>query len=117
AGDLLKDWLNFFSSLPDINHVSIPRKLVPAGKYKASLHGFSDASERGFAAAVYLRTVSSTGRVDIRLVLAKSKVAPLRTRMTIPKLELSGAALLTRLLNHTATSLRSGIDLENTVDA
>lgn len=117
AGDLLKDWLNFFSSLPDINHVSIPRKLVPAGKYKASLHGFSDASERGFAAAVYLRTVSSTGRVDIRLVLAKSKVAPLRTRMTIPKLELSGAALLTRLLNHTATSLRSVIDLENTVYA
>lgn len=117
TGDLLKDWLNFFSSLPDINQVSLPRKLVPAGNYKASLHGFSDASERGYAAVVYLRTVSSTGKVDVRLVLAKSKVAPLRTRLTIPKLELSGAALLARLLNHLATSLRPVIDLEDTVYA
>lgn len=117
SGDLLRDWLGFFSSLPEINRVSLPRKLVPAGKYKASLHGFCDASDHGYAAAVYLRTVDSDGRVEVCLVVAKCKVAPLRTRLTIPKLELSGAALLTRLLNHTVSVLHDVINLEGEVYA
>lgn len=115
--DLLKDWVEIHSSLPEINKISLPRKLFPAGNCRATLHGFCDASERGYAAAVYLRTVTSAGDVDVRLVLAKSKVAPIRTRLTIPKLELSGAALLTKLLNHAVSVFRGSVKLENTVYA
>ncbi|KAI5640444.1 pao retrotransposon peptidase domain-containing protein [Phthorimaea operculella] len=100
-----------------IVHIAIPRKLVPSVGCKATLHGFCDASERGYAAAVYLRTASSTGTVHVRLVMAKSKVAPVRTRWTIPKLELAGAALLARLLNHVTCNLRGTINLDETVYA
>ncbi|KAI5630846.1 pao retrotransposon peptidase domain-containing protein [Phthorimaea operculella] len=93
------------------------RKLVPSVGCKATLHGFCDASERGYAAAVYLRTASSTGTVHVRLVMAKSKVAPVRTRWTIPKLDLAGAALLARLLNHVTCNLRGTITLDETVYA
>lgn len=117
TGDLLSDWEAFFSTLPEINQVTLPRKLLPAGKCRATLIGFCDASERGFAAVVYLRTVSAAGVVDVHLVMAKSKVAPLRTRLTIPKLELSGAALLVRLLNHVASTLKDSVDLEESVYA
>lgn len=117
SGDLLSDWEYFFSSLLEINRVELPRKLFPSGKYRATLHGFSDASERGFAAAVYLRTVSSAGVVDVHLVMAKSKVAPIRTHLTIPKLELSGAALLVRLLNHVTKNLKDTVNLEKCVFA
>ncbi|KAI5632225.1 pao retrotransposon peptidase domain-containing protein [Phthorimaea operculella] len=58
-----------------------------------------------------------TGTVHVRLVMAKSKVAPVRTRWTIPKLELAGAALLARLLNHVTCNLRGTINLDETVYA
>ncbi|KAI5651837.1 pao retrotransposon peptidase domain-containing protein [Phthorimaea operculella] len=117
SGELLKDWLKFVTTLPGIVHIAIHRKLVPSVGCKATLHGFCDASERGYAAAVYLRTASSTGTVHVRLVMAKSKVAPVRTRWTIPKLELAGAALLARLLNHVTCNLRGTINLDETVYA
>jgi hypothetical protein len=117
SGNMLSDWEVFFSTLPEINQVELPRKLLPAGKCRVTLHGFCDASERGYAAAVYLRTVSSAGSVDLHLVMAKSKVAPLRTRLTIPKMELSGAALLVRLLNHVASTLKDTMNLEEIVYA
>ncbi|XP_045453733.1 uncharacterized protein LOC123663035 [Melitaea cinxia] len=108
---ILKDWLLFASSLPAINMISLPRAMLPPGKHTASLHGFSDASERGYAAAVYLRTVTMDGQVKVSLVMAKSKVAPLRTALTIPKLELSGAALLARLLNHVMSTLCPSVNI------
>ncbi|KAI5639058.1 pao retrotransposon peptidase domain-containing protein [Phthorimaea operculella] len=117
SGTHTQDWLKFVTTLPGIVHIAIPRKLVPSVGCKATLHGFCDASERGYAAAVYLRTASSTGTVHVRLVMAKSKVAPVRTRWTIPKLELAGAALLARLLNHVTCNLRGTINLDETVYA
>lgn len=111
-GELRRDWESFVSSLPEVNRISIPRPFLPLGKFKASLHGFSDASERGYSAVIYLRTVDATGTVGLHLITAKSKVAPLRTRWTIPKLELSGAALLVRLLNHVCATLGRSIDFD-----
>ena len=63
------------------------------------LHGFCDASERAYAAVVYLRMVDTTGNVQVTLITSKTKVAPIK-RMTIPRLELCGAYLLARLLFH-----------------
>lgn len=114
---LLEEWVSFVSTLVGINQIALPRKLLPSVGCRATLHGFCDASERGYAASVYLRTISPTGTVEVRLVMAKSKVAPVRTRWTIPKLELAGAALLTRLLNHVASNLRGTINLDDTVYA
>ncbi|XP_025266779.1 uncharacterized protein LOC112638780 [Camponotus floridanus] len=65
------------------------------------LHGFADASERGYAAVVYLR--SSTGR-GITLHLLTGKVAPVKP-VSLPRLELCAAALLTNLVVHTRTLL------------
>ncbi|CAK1595185.1 unnamed protein product [Parnassius mnemosyne] len=60
GGALMREWLSMLSSLPDINRVSMPRCFLPHGKCRATLHGFCDASEKGYAAAVYLRTSSET---------------------------------------------------------
>lgn len=111
-GDLLSHWLRFYSTLPDIQLVSLPRPILPPGRYRASLHGFCDASEHGYAAVVYLRTVDSKRSVRVSLIVGKSKVAPVRTKLTIPKLELSGAALLTRLLNHIVSTLGQWVQFD-----
>ena len=48
---------------------------------------------------IYLRLTDSDGNVHISLIIAKTKVAPIK-RLTIPRLELCGAHLLAQLLNH-----------------
>ena len=68
------------------------------------LHGFSDASEKAYGAVVYVRATYENSNPTCRIVVAKSKVAPLQQR-TIPELELCGAVLLTNLLETTASIL------------
>ena len=76
---------------------------------EVELHGFSDASQRAYAAVIYMRSRYSDGRVEVRLVASKSRVAPLK-KQSIPRLELLGAVLLARLVNKfnsTSTQLKS----------
>ena len=68
------------------------------------MHGFSDALEIAYAGAIYLRGVDRAGRVHTSLVMAKTKVAPIK-RMTTPRLELCGALVMARLLKHISVML------------
>ena len=68
------------------------------------IHGFCDASEDAYAAVVYLKSFYKSGKTHVALVMAKSKVAQIR-RQSIPRLELCGAVLLARLLNHLSSVL------------
>ena len=63
------------------------------------VHRFGDASESAYASVVYLRMVDTNDQVHVALVISKTKVAPIK-RLTIPRLELCGAALLADLLYH-----------------
>ena len=89
------------SELVVLSSKRIPRCYFPKDAHIVSmqLHGFSDASEVAYAGVVYLRMVDTTHRIHVSLVLSKTKVAPIR-RLTIPRLELCGAHLLTGLLHH-----------------
>lgn len=69
---------------------------------RVSLHVFTDASSRAYAAAAYLRIADAEGRVKVNLVALKCRLTP-PNGDTIPRLELLGALLGARLLN----SLRS----------
>ena len=63
------------------------------------LHGFSDASEDAYSAVVYIRGEDTTGTFLTGIVMAKTRVSPLK-RLTIPRLEMCGAHLLSQLLQH-----------------
>ena len=75
------------------------------------LHCFSDASERAYAAVIYLRSSYSDGHVDVNLIAAKTKVAPLKTQ-SIPRLELLGANILVRL----ETTVKNALQLTQTIE-
>lgn len=95
--DSIRDkWLAWCKSLPDLDSVHIPRfvGLIPTVPW--DIHTFVDASELAFAAAVYVRGLDSGGNVCCRLVMAKTRVAPLR-RLSIPRIELQAAVLGARL--------------------
>ena len=102
-------WDTLVDDLPRLQHFSVPRWVGLSRDLRfAELHGFSDASERAFAACLYLRTVDSKGNVNSILLTSKSKVAPLK-QVTLPRLELCGALLLVRLTHR----VRRILSLEN----
>ncbi|XP_059047611.1 uncharacterized protein LOC131843038 [Achroia grisella] len=94
-----KSWSELIADFPHLNKVSISRYVITDQPFVCQLHGFSDASERGYAACIYLRIQNTHGNY-VKLLLAKSRVAPLKQKLTIPKLELNGALLLIRLTKH-----------------
>ncbi|XP_047040800.1 uncharacterized protein LOC124645101 [Helicoverpa zea] len=70
------------------------------------LHIFTDASQNAYGACAYIRTYSDQSSVSVKLLCAKSKVAPVKTVCTIPRLELCGALLGARLYRKILSSLR-----------
>lgn len=60
------------------------------------IHGFSDASEKEYACVTYFRFLPDN-KYSMFFIMAKSKVAPLKT-VSILRLELLGAVLLEKLL-------------------
>ncbi|XP_042892723.1 uncharacterized protein LOC122266866 [Penaeus japonicus] len=73
-------------------------------KDNIELHGFGDASEKGYGACVYLRVPVDNSSFKVSLVMSKSRVAPIKA-LTLPRLELMGALLCSRLVNFVKNSL------------
>ncbi|XP_075157336.1 uncharacterized protein LOC142230582 [Haematobia irritans] len=91
---MVKEWDAIIKTLPAIGEVRIPRWLSTSSSMEIEVHGFADASEKAFAAVIYVRAANK-----ISLLAAKSKVNPIKNRKTLPKLELCAAHLLAKLLH------------------
>ena len=77
---------------------------------EVSLHGLSDASEKAYGAVIYIRATYENHPPTVQLVVAKSRVLPLKEKRTIPELELCGAVLLIDLLQ----TVQQTLELEPT---
>lgn len=99
--DIQRAWQQWRCELPSLSSKGVPRCYFPKTVQVVStqIHGFCDASEEAYAGVVYLRMVDSKGDIHISLVMSKTKVAPIK-RMSIPRLELCGAQVLAKLLDH-----------------
>lgn len=105
--DIYTEWIHLYKQLHQLSNLHIPRQITSSrGKVaKYELHGFSDASEIGYGACVYLKGIQDTGVVTIQLVCSKSRVAPVKS-ITLPRLELCGALVLAKLMNNTTKALK-----------
>ena len=78
---------------------------------RVELHGFCDSSTEVYSAVVYFRIVYCGG-VKVSFVASKTKVAPLKT-ITIPRLELLGCLLLSKLIKEIMVGSNSRIKYDD----
>ncbi|KAB0799710.1 hypothetical protein PPYR_07590 [Photinus pyralis] len=91
-------WEEISSQLLTIGVIKIPRCVATDPTSSLELHGFSDASVRAYGACIYIREILLDNSVRCQLLCAKSRIASLKT-LTLPKLELCAALLLTDLFS------------------
>lgn len=106
---LNQEWSHYSTQLCEITNIKIHRQTICSNPVKIELHGFSDASEKIYRATIYIRSTNQTGQHTVNLISAKSKVAPIKT-LTIPRLELCGALILSRLMQSVLNCLSVHID-------
>ncbi|XP_070138645.1 uncharacterized protein [Drosophila bipectinata] len=91
-------WQRYLEHLPEVQHIRIPRWFGCdfSNVISLQLHMFSDGSSLAYAACAYLRVLDTAGMIHTHLVAARTRVTPTKP-LTIPRVELSGAVLATKL--------------------
>ena len=105
----LSEWQKWLAELPKLERFKVSQCFHPpefGDITKSQLHHFSDASELGYGAVSYLRSVNSHGDINYSFVMGKSRLAPMKPR-TIPRLELSATTTAFRL----DTMIKQGLDV------
>lgn len=111
--DLFTLWKKYQSELHLVNTLVIPRRITEDCAISVQLHAFSDSSQKGYAASVYLRVETATS-VRCHLVTGKTRVAPLK-HVTIPRLELCGAVLAAQLLRYTVSTFQDRLHIDKLI--
>lgn len=106
--EIQHQWIHFREKLKSLEEIRIPRWIGYRPTSTVELHGFSDASRLAYAAVVYARIITESGEILINLLQAKTKVVPLKSE-TIPRLELTAATLLAKLVAKIKASVEFNI--------
>ncbi|GBN05659.1 hypothetical protein AVEN_2966-1 [Araneus ventricosus] len=104
-----QQWENFIKTLPDLEKIKIPRCFLETNAIRVILHGFADASSKGYGAVIYFQTMPNDEESNCRLLCSKSRVAPTKI-MTILRLELSVCLLLSKLTHKVISALKMQIE-------
>jgi len=112
--DLSDLWKQYSLELHMVSSIQICRHISTKELRSAQLISFSDASEKGYGAMVYLHIIHQVGRIRVHFVTAKSKVShskisKTKTTLTIPRLELFGSLLLAQVLHRLMNTFQNNI--------
>ncbi|XP_058817528.1 uncharacterized protein LOC131680834 [Topomyia yanbarensis] len=98
--DIYQRWKRWIVLFPQLDSIRIPRcyfgSPFPQDFRNLQIHVFVDASEAAYSCVAYFR-LHTENAIEVSLIGAKSKVAPLKT-LTVPRLELKAAVLGVRYL-------------------
>ena len=110
TGDLKAKWQKLVAELQQIDRITLPRYIfhrIASSVNTCSLYGFCDASNKAYAAVVYLQVTTTSGSY-LRFLASKTRVAPV-AQQTIPRLELLSALILARLVTNVRQALEEEI--------
>ena len=98
-----KKWLNIVKNFKSYKNVYLERCYFVYDMNDpiefAYWHGFSDASTLAYGTCVDIKSVSKAGNIKISFVASKSRLVPLKKKLSTPRLELLGNFILAKLIN------------------
>ena len=117
--DSLKEgWLKCLSEIEEFERIEVDRRFEEVMRvtrlFGVNFMVLVTLVIKHFGACVYVRSVCLSGRVNVKLLTSKSRVAPLKD-CTIPRLELMGNLLLATLVTSVKKALENTVELHKTV--
>ena len=92
-------WERWRADIHLLEQMKVPRCFKPdefGNLKRVELHHFSDASTNGYGQCSYLRLTNEMDKIHCSLVIAKSRVTPLK-QVSKPRLELNAAVLSVKI--------------------
>ena len=114
SSDIESIWNDFLADLKQIETLRVKRFAFVQPKeiiLSISLHGFCDSSSQVYCGMVYIR-VETTLCIRVNFLCAKTKVAPLK-KLSIPRLELLGCVLLSKVLKDVLVALKGRVFIDS----
>ena len=100
--ELYSKWLEILNWIGNMKSILISRcyffKNVNDPIETIELIGFSDSSLEAYACVAYFRTFQKSGNIKVSFISSKSRVTPLKSKLSICRLELLGNLILSRLI-------------------
>ncbi|XP_077974761.1 uncharacterized protein LOC144430627 [Styela clava] len=93
-------WESWTKAIPDLSEVKLPRYIKPNSFgviVSQELHYFGDASQVAYGTVSYLRLTDENGQIHCSFLLGKSRLCPIKTICSLPRLEITAAALCVRV--------------------
>ena len=110
--DVCDLWEKWCLAAKDDKGAYMKRNFVVPGFTRARLVGFSDASEVAYSAVVFMVSEDNKGAKHVSFVTSKSRIAPVGGQ-TIPRLELLGALILSRLIVKVKEALQGFVEVSD----
>ena len=109
-------WNRMIETIGNLHEVSIPRADYPSEMpVSQQLFAFADASEVAIACVIYLRSVTSDGKIHVAFIKGISKVIPrdakMRGVLSIPRAELNAAVAVAEAVLQIQVDLKDEIVL------
>ena len=107
------EWSAWLDDLQKVSSITLPRWFYNDSEgeiRRCEIHGFGDASSKAYCAVVYLVYETENG-VYTTLLCSKTRVAPLKA-LTIPRLELLSAKILSVLVDTVRKALSSHLKID-----
>jgi hypothetical protein len=92
---LEEQWFKWQDQINELNDIKIKSVLIPGEDTTIAtrqMHIFVDASQDVYLAVAYIRNDTDTG-VKLRFVQVRSRLRPIKTAFTIPRIELLAAEM------------------------
>ena len=105
--ELKPQWWAWFEELETVPLIQIRRSYFPSGWSGAHLQVFGDSSKKAYGAVAYLRAEQESG-VQTTIVMAKSKITPMKSQIT-PRLELLASLVAARLSHFISGKLKPNL--------
>lgn len=107
CGQIKIDFVDFLNDLPQLTNLKFSRWVgIQNDTSPLTLYGFSDASLKAYGAVIYLKNPNPNDSKKLILLASRTRVKPLK-HITLARLELCAAVMLSELIDWAKTLLKS----------